>query len=784
MGLLPAIVVLTGAVLGMQQGPGPRLDASVDVDRLSVGEELSYTLRAVSHSPAPMQVTVAPFPGFELIGRSESTELALGDASTRTTILEIRLRAVRPGRWQVGPAFAVQGSDTVEASAIVVDVVADRAAVASALTPRLRRLLDRTVPPAAGQPGIDLLVSSDTARVGEQIDVVTLAWFPHDLRLQLRRPPTLQPPVIDGVWSYPQATPAGIVATRNVSGRWYDLFVSHQIVFPLIAGTVNIPRATLKYSMPVALQFFSQEERYALSSRSDTLIVKPLPSGGRTAGLAGAIGSGLRLDRKITPASARVGEGVAVEFSVSGEGNLALWPAPEVTWPEAGRAYLERVDEHLGAPDGRVGGRKTFRHLLVPDSAGVLALPAVRYDYFDLAAGRYLELGVPATSIAVVRGGESAATAALPPALLGGESPSIAWRLGHGIPDWLWITFLWLPALLLLARGHPLPRLRRRAAPSPATDMGGAEAELEEILAMLVPEGERGTSSVLTSAIRAAGADPELAARVSTVRDRLLTRRYGPAAVAGEDARLTAEVREIVRRLGGAVKAWRVRRGALLAIGFLVLAPALRAQTPAPEQLYDSGSLRAAADAFRRRVETDPAVAAHWYNLGAADYRLGLKGHAAAAWLEARRLAPRESAVRRALELTPPADLTSARWTWSPPVAPEELLLFGTALWAAGWLGWVSRPRARDRWTILLVFAGCAVLGGLALRVWYRRPVAIVVDPATLRLSPHGLAPAIAPVEGGSAVLLLRRSPGWVFVKAAGSRQGWLPSDAVAAVGG
>ena len=51
---------------------------------------------------------------------------------------------------------------------------------------------------------------------------MSAAWFPRDLRLQLRRPPTLQPPVIDGVWSYPQATPAGIAATRNIGGRWYD----------------------------------------------------------------------------------------------------------------------------------------------------------------------------------------------------------------------------------------------------------------------------------------------------------------------------------------------------------------------------------------------------------------------------------------------------------------------------------------------------------------------------------------------------------------------------------
>lgn len=770
-------------LFGVAQGTGPHLDASVDTDRLSVGEEFTYILRAVSHSPAPMHVTLAPLSGLELIGRSESTELALGDASTRTTILEIRLRAARPGHWKIGPAKAVQGKDTVEAAAVVVDVAADRAAVASALNPRLRRLLERATPPSEGQPAIDLLLSGDTVRVGEQVDVVTLAWFPRDLRLQLRRPPTLQPPVIDGVWSYPQATPAGIAATRQVNGRWYDLFVSYQAVFPLVAGRVDVPRATLKYSMPVALQFFSQEERYALSSDAESLAVMPLPAAGRPAAFSGAIGSDLRLDRRISPASARVGEGVAVELSLSGEGNLALWPTPEVAWPRTGRAYLERVEEHVAVPEGMIGGTKTFRHLLVPDSAGVLAVPAVHFDYYDLASGRYLQIGVPATSIAVVPGGESAATAALPPALLAGDAPAIAWRLGHAIPSWVWVLVLLLPPLLVSLRARAPRRAPRRDAIPVPGGLRGAELELETLLDVLVPESERRTGGALAAAVRAAGADPELAVRVSAVRDRLLARRYGPEAKAGEDAKLTGEVREVVRRLGGSVRAWNARGAALLAL-ILLAGSALHAQTPAPEQLYESGSLRAAADAFGRRTSAEPAVAAHWYNLGATYYRMGLKGRASAAWLEARRLAPREPAIRRALELTPAPDFTTARWTWSPPMTAEELLLLGGVGWIAGWLGWTLRPRARDRWTILLVFAGCAVLGGMALRFWYRRPVALVAEASTLRLSPHGLAPAVSPVDGGSAVMILRHAPGWVLVKASGSRVGWLPSEAIAGIGG
>ena len=765
------------------QDQRPQLEASVDEDRVSVGEELTYTLRAISHSPVPMQVTLAPFNGLEIVSRSERTEVGFGAGPMRTTVLEIRLRAVRVGHWKIGPAKAVQGRDTVEAAPVMVAVAASRAATATTLSPRLRRLLDRAAPPPPGQPAVDLLVSTDSVRVGEQVDVVTAAWFPRDLRLQLRRPPTLQPPVIDGVWSFPQTTPSGIAATRNIRGQWYDLFVSHQVVFPLLPGTIGIPRATLKYSTPVALQFFSQEERFALSSRADTLIVRALPAAGRPPAFAGAIGSALTLERHVDRPTATVGEGVAVEVRLTGEGNTALWPNPDVPWPPGARAYLERVDERLATTEGRVGGTKTFRYLVVPDSAGALALPAVRYAYFDLATDRYQELGLAATSLPVTKRGESAAAAALPPELVRDLRPGLAWSAVHGIPDWAWLALLMCPPLLLSLPGRRLRPPRRRLKAEVRSDLRSAEAALDELLESLAPDPDLRFGPALAAAVRAAGADAELAARVTAVRDRLLARRYGPGALSTDDPKLAAEAHEVARRLGGSLRGWTGRGAAILMLA-LAGSARLAAQNPAPEELYESGALRAAADGFLRRAGEEPAVAAHWYNLGAAYYRLGATGRAEAAWLRARRLAPRTPSVRRALELTPAADATSARWSWSPPVTPDELLLGGGLAWMLGWIGWVARARARERWLVLLVFAGVAIVGGLALRAWYRVPLAIVLDPATLRLSPHGRAPTISPVEAGSAVRLVRRGPGWVLVRAPDGREGWLPDAAVAAIGG
>jgi len=766
-------------ILALLQG-APELHVSVDEDHVAVGEEILYTVQAVSHSSEPMDLTVAPLNGFETISRSERTEVSFSSGPTRTTVLEMRLRAVRPGRWQIGPARAAQGRTITEAAAIVVDVQPNPVAAAPALNPRLRTLLERAPPPPRGKAAVALVVSADSVTVGEQVDVVTAAWFPRDLRLQLRRPPTLQPPVIDGVWSYPQSAPAGIAATRSIGGSAYDLFVAHQVVFPLVAGTIVVPPAVLKYSTPLALQFFSQEERFALSSLPETLSVRTLPTAGRPAGFNGAVASALRLERRITPPMAHAGEGVAVELALTGEGNTALWPPPEIRWARNVRAYVDRVEEQVTTTDGRVGGVKTFRYLVVPDSSGPLSLPGVNYGYYDLAADGYLTAAIPAASLPV-SSTDAPASTALPPGLLPAGSPGLISKLVRDVPDWGWIVIFLVPPVLISVRVRPI---RRRAAAPPeiAPGLRAAEERLDQVVRGLVPDPDQRSRVGLAAAVRAAGADGETASRVAAVRERLLARRYGPPGQTAEDQALVQEVEELVHRLGDSLRGWSGRVAPIVLVLGLLGASA-SAQAPPPEGLYEAGALQAAADGFSRRAALEPTVAAHWYDLGATYYRLGAKGRATAAWVQARRLAPRQPNVLRALRLTPPPDVTSVRMLWSPPVTPEELLLVGALTWFAGWIGWVLRPRHRDRWLALLIFAAVAALGGLSLRAWYRRPVAVVLDQTTMRLSPHGRAPTVGPLESGAAVRMVRADRGWVLVRS-GQGEGWVTADAIAPISG
>jgi uncharacterized protein YraI len=59
----------------------------------------------------------------------------------------------------------------------------------------------------------------------------------------------------------------------------------------------------------------------------------------------------------------------------------------------------------------------------------------------------------------------------------------------------------------------------------------------------------------------------------------------------------------------------------------------------------------------------------------------------------------------------------------------------------------------------------------------------VVLDQTTMRLSPHGRAPAVGPLESGAAVRMVRADRGWVLVRS-GRGLGWVTADAIAAISG
>ena len=272
------------ALVALAQGP-PDVTAAVDRTRVRVGEPVTLTVRARARSVEPLDIVLPSLAGFAIVGSRDFTEVSVGGSggSVRTTSRSLELRADRAGTLVIGPVTVRQGARTVRTDPISV-TVDSAAGTGNGLAALARSLLETAPPPTrADEVRLTIVLSADTVIVGQQLDVVAAAWFPREIRNRLRQAPVVTLAAPNGVWAYPPIAPEGVALSRKVRGQWMDLFVVHQVEFPLAPGRLALPPATVAYGLPVTFSFFSREERYELQSDSIFLVAVPSPAAGRPA---------------------------------------------------------------------------------------------------------------------------------------------------------------------------------------------------------------------------------------------------------------------------------------------------------------------------------------------------------------------------------------------------------------------------------------------------------------------------------------------------------------------
>ncbi|TFG48634.1 MAG: hypothetical protein E4H38_06175, partial [Gemmatimonadales bacterium] len=764
------------------QGTGPTLMLSVDRDRVAPGGVVTLTIRAVSSAPDAIRIDLPSLGGFELEGRSERSEVIPGDPgqSGRTTVVELRLRAITPGEWRIGPVSARQGVAFAIADPVTVTILGGAApAISAGITARVARIIARAPPPPGlDDAGVSVALSDSTVTIGEQVDVVSIAWFDRGVRQRLRRAATLEPPQLEGLWSYAQPVPAGIAATRVVNGRTYDLFLRHQLAFALSQGTLEIPAARLNYSVPLSFQFFSQEERFDRSSQRTQLEVMALPASGREPAFTGAVGRELVLSTQLQPAAVRQREAVSLVVTLRGAGNVALWPPPTPAWPQGVRVYAEGSTEQTRIRDGWLTGTKIFRYLLIPDSSGAMVISTIRYPFFDPAEGQYQVTNAPAVTLVVSPASDRAIARAEPPPIRITERTPLADRLRGVVPAFPWWLILVLGPLIALARHPRQPRTRPvpRGAPSPVDPLSAAEQRLHRRVIGIL--GSVGAPEVVAAALHDAGIPRDTSDRVGNLLDRYRAARF--SATPGDVAGLFRDTELVLKRLQGTTpRRGRSLRQRLTLVGLLAAGVSLAEAQVAPAQLYEAGAYRLAVDGFEREVQARPGVPGRWYNLGAAEYRAGNDAQALVAWTLAARLAPRDHSIRRALGLVPPAANVAAIALWSSPMTPNELWLVGLVIWVTGWGALALERRVRGRWLVLLAGALLAFALGEGLGRWYARPLAVVETSQLMRLAPHERAPGVGELAMLEVVEPLDELRGWVLLESAGGQKGWIPATAL-----
>jgi hypothetical protein len=236
-------------------------------------------------------------------------------------------------------------------------------------------------------------VGSEEAWVGQAVPLSLLLYANEDFE----RPDFVSQPSLDGFWVEELGVDAsGERFQALVDGRRYDVYpLARRMLVPQAAGVIEIEPFVMQIPVRARRSEILPMRRMQWVVRKTepiSLEVRPLPEAGRPADFSGAVGR-FALRAAVDREEARASDAVALAVTVEGEGFLRSVEPPSIDALPDLELFEPRITSASRNVQGRFVSRKTWEWILVPLVPGDLALPEVRFSYFDTAAGEYRTLG-------------------------------------------------------------------------------------------------------------------------------------------------------------------------------------------------------------------------------------------------------------------------------------------------------------------------------------------------------------------------------------------------------
>ncbi|MBL8961014.1 MAG: BatD family protein [Gemmatimonadetes bacterium] len=656
--------------------------------------------------------------------------------------------------------------------------------------------------PARGTPEIVAAATVDPAReinfasgvwparvyTGQQATYQIGIFLSESMRSRLRSNPQFVPPDVRSVIAYDLPLP-GRLFSRSAGERVWDVHVYSRALFPVAPGTIDIAPARLNWLVPLSNSIFAREESHSATSSTHRLQVIPPPTAGRPAGYAGAVGQ-LGISSRVDATAKRVGDPFVLTVTVSGVGNVGLFPRPDVGIPWAHLvAGPERV--RVDSTSAVIRGDKSFEWVVTPRASGRQEVPEVRYPYFNPYTEQYEVSVTSSLPISVAAGGLVVATEEAQAAAPRYELRR-SWRGDIGVPwpatPWYWLGVLVVPVPALLQRWRrrpgrvrplePVDRLTRWATVA-VPDPVEVRRAFREGLAARVPSATTSLTQrrTLERTLRRAGVTASTTRDVSVLLDELDASLYSGNALRRADVaqRALALCQRVDQEAVPIANAPSRMRGKALMMALLFASGVAAARDADPDAsvfqtaltTWDAGNVREARSAFLEVARRRPRSADAWMNAGTTAWVLGDTAQAVAGWQRALRLEPMAEDARTRLALTP--SFRDGVLGDVPPVPVTMLAVVALGIWAVGW--W--RPAAaRGRW-----LATAIVIGGVSVAVHEqhvgRRQVVVAADEALRDLPAVSGAPG-ARVTVGETARLLAQQGNWSRIRLRDGREGWI----------
>lgn len=391
-------------------------EAQLGTNRVQVGEIFPLTVRAQTEGdakeiPEPqVQLTEGIAKGAVRRSQGSSTSIQIINGSfskkiSTTVTWQIELKAVKPGKWMVGPV-------TLEGKALGQgEVLVEAGAGSGKADPVTGRAVTNDVVAST-------ILGKKTVYVGEQI--------PFTWRLDGAKPfqvgkfPDVRTILGNGFWTATPDTQPKIQVTRVGNAQKLRLDIPGSL-FALRPGTAKVAGTSLDYQIveqvvvdPMEAMMRGEDPFEAMMRGGRTrvlqgttrtpehsLTVLAVPEKGRPKEFQGGVGK-FTLKARLEKDSVRAGEGLNLAITLEGDGQPQGCGAPVWNAPSGIEAYPPEDKWAQAWRAGRIWSILERRVVLVPSQAGTVKLPPVRYAYFDPASHRFVELTVELPALKVL----------------------------------------------------------------------------------------------------------------------------------------------------------------------------------------------------------------------------------------------------------------------------------------------------------------------------------------------------------------------------------------------
>lgn len=422
-------------------------------------------------------------------------------------------------------------------------------------------------------------VDNDRPYLGQQVTYSLRIYQRQDADLSAAQV-KYSPPGFAGFWNSQRTEQDEYEET--VGNNEYRVVEVRTVLFASVVGAGEIEPATLEVSTGTS------GTPGVLVSPAVAVEVQPLPVP-EPAGFTGAVGS-LDISASVDPDTGALNEPVLLTVRIAGEGNIEALPDPE--WPEfdGWRVIESPVSVESQVVVGQISGSRTYEITLMPQQAGTLNIPQIRYPHFDPVLQRYVERDTPPLSVSIARLGGEPAVPSLPGAADAEEEtqalrpikvvPNSLRRAGTELAESTVYWAAWaVPALAVIGafawrrrqvsreasraqdlRNSALPDARTSLTRATASGVDARVAASEALLSYLTRRlelvGIGATRETLLSRLRERGIRPELENMVSELLSEGETARYTPdTARPGSDGDHADRSLQLMEEIEGALAA-------------------------------------------------------------------------------------------------------------------------------------------------------------------------------------------------------------------------------------